>query len=307
MRRALAVIALFSAACADTIVLGTECLTASGVCEQQKPPPGSDGLDAGSPPAEFTDGGEEPPAASLDGGGEERPPIETPPLDSGRPPRDASLLPPLDARVPPVPADAGPPGFPTFINPSFELVAGGREGAIAETIPGAQSPSETSIAPWYVCRSGTSVNSSVSYGLLGRQETVTPRDGNTFITDTFPIVALNLNGITQELALPMTSGKRYAFAVDVYAQPDPLMFRELVLELRWSESFGCTFGFPLAISEPITPGAWETKCFDFIAPNPVRNVMFMVNAPGDLVNFTALHFDNIRADDPVCQFNAATP
>lgn len=305
MRHALVLIALFSAACADTVVLGTECLTASGACERQKPLVG-DGNDGSSPPPELVDAGEDAPASNLDAGLDDPPPEDTTTPEAGRTPRDAGPFPIRDARPPAVPEDAGPALFPAFINPSFELVDGGREGAINETNEGALTASATSIAPWYACRDGVSVNSTTTYGLPGRQETVTPRDGNTFITDTFPIVVRNLNGVTQELAVPLEAGKRYAFAVDVYAQPDALMLRELQLDLLWADAFGCFLGRPLATTLPIPPGSWQTRCIDFIAPVPanplsrgVRNLMFMVTAPGDLLNFTALHFDHIRPD-PMC-------
>ncbi len=308
MRRALALIALLSAACADTVILGTECVTGGGTCEQIKPAPGGEGVDAGGAPSDVIDGGEEPPAANLDSGGDEQPPAEPPRDSGGRPPRDASFFPIRDAARPlPVPADAGPAEFPAFSNPSFELVDGGREGMLVETSQGAQSPYETSVAPWYVCRGGTSVASMVSYtfGLPPRTTMVAPRDGNTFITDTIPLVAFSFGGLTQELGEPLVPGKRYAFAVDVFAQPDALMFREFVLELRYADSFGCFFGFigyPLAMTTPITPGAWETKCIDFIAPQPdsplsrngIRHVILMASVPLDPVNFSPLHFDNIR-------------
>lgn len=311
MRSALALFALLSAACADTVLLGTECVTGGGACEQVKPAPG-DGLDAGNAP-EFIDGGEEPPSSSLDSGGDEQPPLE-PPRDSGtRPIRDASFFPFRDAaRPPPVPADAGPALFPAFSNPSFELVDGGREGPLDEANPNAQSFGETAIAPWFACLSAASVNSSTSYGLLGRMTTVTPTDGATFATAPFPIVALNISGITQELAQPLVPGQRYAFAIDVFAQPDPVMIRQLVLDVV--ESTGCVPMRPLASTGTIPAGSWQTKCIDFIAPEAVgllsrevRGVMLMVNAPGDPVNFTALHLDNIRPVTPGLCSDAGTP
>jgi hypothetical protein len=313
MRRALALFALLSAACAETVVLGTECLTASGVCEQSRPLPDSDGVDAGGAPS--GDGGEDPPPSSLDGG-DEQPPVE--PRDSGPPPRDAGLLPIRDAaRPPPVPADAGPAAFPMFINPSFELVDGGQEGEIAPIGQNAQSPAESPIAPWYICRNGTFVTSSASYGLPGRMTTVTPRDGNTFITDTFliPLLAFNANGITQELAQPLQPGKRYAFAVDVYAEFDLVMLRELVLEVQSTEALGCLLGRTVAVSAPIPPGSWQTRCIDFIAPEPltplsrpVQNLMIMVSAPGDPLNLTGrLHIDNIRAATPALCDGSVAP
>ena len=143
MRPALALFALLSAACADTVVLGTECVT-GGACDQIRPPPGTDGLDAGGPQSEFIDGGEDPPATGLDSGSDEQPPLE-PLRDSGpRPTRDASIFPIRDAaRPPPVPADAGPPMFPMFVNPSFELVDGGREGEVTEFNPQAPAATDT--------------------------------------------------------------------------------------------------------------------------------------------------------------------
>jgi hypothetical protein len=311
MRRAFALLALLSAGCADPVVLGSECLTASGVCEQSKPLPDGDGVDAGGAPSE-ADGGEDPPPSSLDGGGDEQPPME--PRDSGGPPRDAAMIPVIRdaARPPPVPPDAGPATYPQFLNPSFELVDGGSEGEVSE-FPNAQLPSESPIAPWYNnCRTGTTVTSMATYGLPGRMTTVTPSDGDTFVTDTFPIVVLNTNGITQELTEPLVAGKRYAFAVDVYAQFDLLMLRELVLDVMYPDPLVNCLGRPLAVTTPIPPGSWQTRCIDFIAPEslarPIRSLMLMANAPGDFVNITAaLHFDNIRPATPALCGNGFAP
>ncbi len=71
----------------------------------------------------------------------------------------------------------------------------------------------------------------------------TPREGKTFLTDTIPFVALNVNGLTEELAEPLLPDQRYAFAVDLFAQPDAPFIQpsEYVLELLAADALGCLF------------------------------------------------------------------
>jgi hypothetical protein len=309
MRPALVSIALlFCSACEEVVVLGTECPSRDGTCEKQHPPIGDEN-DTGmqAPDGERSDGGDDqlPPNGDLDAGRGGAMNKDGGQLDGNA--RDATTPPARDAR-PAEPVDAGPAMFPPFINPSFELVDGGHEGEL--TVPNPPSPpsAETAIAPWYACRRGMSVNSSVTYSVLGNSYTVTPRQGNTFLTDTFPIVALNFNGVTQDLAAPLTPGQRYAFAVDVWAQRDPVMVGEVVLELGAGD-VSCVVARKIAESKPISPDGWRKACFDFIAPAPLNpfssTVMFVINVPNDWLNLAPVHFDNIRPD-PECG-NVLTP
>lgn len=296
MRSALVLIALLlCSACEEMVVLGTECPAQDGTCKKVQSPgendtgtPGDDGRG---------DGGEDqlPPNGDLDAGSDELM------KDAGRRDgsaggRDATVFPIRDAR-PSEPEDAGPALYPSFVNPSFELVDGGREGPLPGPMLGSPPALETAIAPWYTCRDGTTINTSVSSPLSGTM-TVRPSDGNAFITDTFPIVALNTNGITQELKDPLIPGQHYAFAVDLWAVRDITQIRDLVLEVAAGDGVGCWFSPPLASSMPIAPGGpWKKSCISFIAPAPLRALSFRVNAPGDFVNLTAaMHIDNIRPD-----------
>jgi hypothetical protein len=306
MRCALVLIALlFCSACEETVVLGTECPAQNGVCEKRQSPTGDENDTGMTPPEGDRDGGDgsSQPNMDLDGGKEEPQGNDASQRDAGDG-NGANVAPPKDAR-PTEPEDAGPALFPPFVNPSFELVDGGREGDVVETTPGAPSPVETSIAPWYTCRRGISVSSSVTYGLPGNQYTVRPVDGDTFITDTFPIVVGNANGITQDLSAPLLPGQRYAFAVEVWAERDPLMFSEPVLELAVSDGFGCLLGRKIGMSQSITPDGWRKACITFTTPAvsqlqpSIRTLMLLINAPNDPVNFAPMHFDNIRPD-PEC-------
>jgi hypothetical protein len=302
MRGVLVLIALLLSACEQTIVLGTECPPRSGPCDMKQPLPGED--DDGGSTGGMRDGGDEQTNEGGDAGVDGPGRRDAGAGDSG-PARDASVVPMRDAG----PAeDAGPALFPAFRNPSFELFDGGQVGALPPTTGTAGAPAESSIPPWYTCRPGTSVNSLVMYGLGENQTTVRPRDGDTFATDTIPLVVFNLNnGLTEELGEPLLPDQRYAFAVDLFAQPDLLQPAEYVLDLLAAD-VGCFFGRKLASSDRVVPGEWQTYCVRFISPPeallqaPIRSVMFQLSAPGSPVNLSAaMHIDNIRFD-PKCAY-----
>jgi hypothetical protein len=304
VRRAFLVIALLVSACEKTIVLGSECPSHNGACAKEHVPT-EDGSDASDPGHEDGNDAGDAPTGTLDAGASGVGGGDAGGRDAGRLDRDAGVLPMRDARVP---EDAGPALFPPFANPSFELSDGGKEGEIPVNPQGGATSTETPIAPWYECRNGTSVNSSVTTGLPGpNQVTIQPTDGKTFLTDTFPIVALNVNGITQDLTEPLRAGQRYAFAVDLWAERDAVQISDLVLELAAADPLtGCLLGRTIASSPPIVPGGWRTLCMSFVTPTNntlfsmgIRSLMFMVNAPGDYTNLTRLHIDNIRST-PQC-------
>jgi hypothetical protein len=169
---------------------------------------------------------------------------------------------------------------------------------------------ESGIAPWYTCRTGFSINNSVTYDPLnGPPVTIRPKEGDTFLTDTFPIFIGNLNGLAQYFAEPLKPGQHYAFAVDLYAQPDftsmaiPTPNPGLALDLSTADALGCIFGRKLTNSVTVPPGAWTKVCLNFLTPPeggllpPIRGVMMQAGAT--IGAFSALHIDNIRAD-PTC-------
>jgi hypothetical protein len=298
MRWALLLIALTAWGCEETIFLGSECPAQNGACAREQPLPGDPRDGGGTPPEQVRDAGE-PPLAS-DGGGEDPSRFDAASGDAGR---DATVGSMRDAYVP---EDAGPALFPPFLNPSFEIIDGGTEGELPTTSPGVPNELSTSIPPWYTCRSGTTLNSSWTVAdpfNPGAALVVYPTEGKTFVTDTFPIVAFNFNGFSQDLAEPLRPGQRYAFAVDVWAERDALPFSDLVLELAYGDPLGCLLGRNLASSPMVATGGWRKVCLDFVAPagNPpyqgVRTLMLMINAPRDYANTARMHIDNIRPAD----------
>lgn len=310
MRSVLVLIALLLAACEETIVLGTECPSRDGPCAKKQPLPGDrdeagsiteDGRDSGEVVNPSLDGGVDP--GLLDSGA----------ADSGRSPRDASVIQPPDARPR---EDAGPALFPAFRNPSFELVDGGQEGELdfTPTGPGPGGQVETSIAPWYPCRKGFSVKASAMYG-FPNQTTVTKRDGQTFLTDSFPIVIKNYNGLMQELAEPMLPDRHYAFLVDIFVQP-PIAISATPVQYSFElqdGDLGCLAPRKLVASDPLTPGEWTTVCMNFMTPpesplqQPIRNVMITANSNFDSLTLMAeMNIDNIRYD-PACANKPPSP
>lgn len=308
MRSALVLIALLLAACEETIVLGTECPARNGPCEKKLPPP-DDGDEGGSMVDEGDSGGDSS-KPGADGGIDDPGLLDAGDGDSGRSPRDGSVMPAQDARAQ---EDAGPALFPRFRNPSFELIDGGEEGSLSFTPMSGSALVDTSISPWTTCRAGLSVSSSVS-GF--NQPTITPREGRTLLTDTFPIVYMNLNGLFQELEEPLVPAQRYAFAVDVFLQLPTILQQnaavsEYFFEMQAAvDPLGCLQGRRLATSSSIEPNAWKTVCMHFTTPpqQAIRDVMILVNSPSP-VNVASLHIDNMRYDakcayctDSVCDY-----
>ena len=183
--------------------------------------------------------------------------------------------------------DAGPAIFPPLENRSFELRDGGVEGGLPLlTIP---SP----IAPWYACRTGLSTATSMRAGMAN----ILPTDGATFLADSFPIVALNLNGLNQDLTSPLRAGQRYAFVVDLWAEGGS----SSDLELQVVAGTVCLPTVtPLGSSGPLPNGGWQRRCIRFTPVRDVSTLALMVNAPDDFLNFGArLYVDNIRSE-PDC-------
>jgi hypothetical protein len=254
-------------ACDSTIVVGTDCPPLRGVCV-------------------VDDGGSSKEAATpaLDAYAPE-PDASDPSLDGAADGAEPDAAEPTDAEV-----EAGPALFPPFQNPSFELQDGGTPGALAAL--DMLSP----IAPWYACRSGLSVLSSARAG----NEPVTPRAGDTFLGDTFPIVALNLNGVNQNFDPPLQAGQRYAFMVDLWSESG-LSGGNLALEVGSMASDSCLApSFPLARSELLPNGGWQSVCISFTPTRDVPALMLMVTAPEEYLNIGArLYLDDIRPE-PGC-------
>jgi hypothetical protein len=247
------------AACDTVVVLGTDCPPLRGTCPAPDADAPEDDADTPDPDAGVprSDAGTDDPDASEEGG--------------------------ADAEV-----DSGPGIFPDLQNVSFELSDGGSEGAL----PALMMPSP--IAPWYACRTGLSVASSVRAGATN----VTPQAGSTFLGDSFPIVALNINGLNQDLDPPLKAGQRYAFMVDLWAEGG----RTSVLELEVLSAVGCLLPLThLASSGALPNGSWQSRCMRFKPERDVSTLVLMVIAPEEYVNIGArLYVDNIRSD-PECQ------
>lgn len=247
-------------ACDATVVLGTDCPPLRGACV----PP-----DAGAP----DDSGQ---LDAEDARDAEKEAADADPQDAeGIDPPDAGDE--NDAEI-----DTGPAVFPPFQNASFELREGGSEGALMAF----EMPS--SIAPWYACRTGLSVLSAAPAGA----ETVTPSDGATFLGDSFPIVALNLNGVNQNFDPPLRAGQHYGFAVDLWSQSGPAG-GNLKLEVA---SGSCIPPVEtLASSDFLPSGGWQRACLYFIPERDVSSLVLMVTAPEEYLNIGArLYLDNIR-------------
>lgn len=277
-------ICLFGVACAERISLGSECPTQSGRCsiandgdDADDEQPGPD-ADIGPPETDGKrDAGKLDASTSKDGG---------PKLPEAGSARDSGSKPDAGVEAS-VPEDAGPPMFPAFRNPSFELNDSGTTGEL-EVLP-LQS---TALAPWYPCRNGIEVVTSFTTATNGP---VHPTEGATFFADSFPAVALNINGLAQDLGEPLHAGQRYAFEVDLWSEKtNGTNLPEL--QVAAADLLGClAIGLPLATSKPIEPGAWRPTCLSFTAPREVSTIMLWVGAAPNFNNWDArLFVDNLR-------------
>jgi hypothetical protein len=261
-------------ACDTTVVLGTDCPPLRGACVADegggpKDDAASGEHDADEPSPSDRDASESPHDAAVDADAEP----------------DAGDTEPPDATAE---VDAGPALFPPFQNPSFEL----RDGSAPGNLPALEMPSP--IAPWYACRTGLSALTSVRAGTL----TVEPTDGDTFLGDSFPIVALNLNGLNQNFDPPLRAGQRYAFMVDLWSESG--LSGSLALEVASASS--CIPPVQtLKATELLANGGWQPVCLRFTPPRDVSSLVLMVTAPEEYLNIGArLYLDNIRSD-PDCQ------
>jgi hypothetical protein len=257
-------------ACDATVVLGTECPPLRGACVTGE---------GGAPQKD---------AASGEHDADEPSPPE---LDASESPHDAAAEPDAgdtDASDASPEVDVGPALFPPFQNPSFEL----RDGSVAGNLSALEMPSP--IAPWYACRTGLSALSSARGGSL----TVEATDGDTFLGDSFPIVALNLNGLNQNFDPPLRAGQRYAFMVDLWSESG--LSGSLALEVASATS--CIPPVQtLKATELLANGGWQSVCLRFTPPRDVSSLVLMVTAPEEYLNIGArLYLDNIRSD-PGCQ------
>jgi hypothetical protein len=260
-------------ACDATVVLGMDCPPLRGACvTHEGGAPREDAAsgerDADEPPPPEPDAGESP--HDADGGA------------AGEP--DAGDTQPHDASAD---VDLGPALFPPFQNPSFELRDGGTPG----NLPALEMPSP--IAPWYACRTGLSALASVRAGSL----TVEPTNGATFLGDSFPIVALNLNGLNQNFDPPLKAGQRYAFMVDLWSESG--LSGNLALEV--ASGIGCLPPVQTLTATDLLPdGGWQPVCLVFTPARDVSSLVLMVTAPEEYLNIGArLYLDDIRSD-PEC-------
>lgn len=274
MRARLALmLGLFAAACEQNVVLGSECPSQIGPCAQPESDP--DTRSPGADSDELSDAESRPPSGDVTDGGM---------TGDGTAASDAAQK--VDGSSA---GDAAAPLFPAFRNPSFELIDGGMEGDLAASLTATRSP----IEPWYACRGGMQVLSAAT---TSDGTEVGARDGKTFFADSFPAIALNLNGLAQELREPLRAGQRYAFEVDLWSENGAVITSPLVLQLAPVTVGDCLPIAPLlAVSKPIEPGDWRPTCISFTAPREVSTIMLWAGAPADFSNWGARMFvDNIR-------------
>jgi hypothetical protein len=258
-------------ACDYTVVLGTDCPPLRGVCVKVDAGRSSDdAANETSDADELSDAGE-----SSDAYADEPPDADVE-VDAEV---DAQVDAQVDAEV-----DAGPALFPPFQNPSFEL----RDGASAGPLMALEMPS--SIAPWYACRTGLSALNSARAG----SGSISPTEGETFLSDTFPIVAVNINGLNQNFDPPLAAGQRYAFAVDVWSES--ALSGNLALEVA---SGSCIPPVALLARSKLLPdGGWQHICLEFTPPRDVASLVLMVTAPEEYLNIGArLYMDDISEAD----------
>lgn len=265
-------------ACDATVVLGTDCPPLRGACViEESGPPREDAAsaerDANEPPPPEPDASESPPDADA----------ASEPDAGGGDPRDAAE----DAVAE---IDVGPALFPPFQNPSFEL----RDGSAPGNLPALEMPSP--IAPWYACRTGLSALTSARAG----STTIEPTEGDTFLGDSFPIVALNLNGLNQNFDPPLQAGQRYAFVVDLWSESG--LSGNLALEVASVTAGSCIPPVQtLKATELLPNGGWQRVCLRFTPTRDVSSLVLMVTAPAEYLNIGArLYLDNIRSE-PDCQ------
>jgi hypothetical protein len=271
--------ALLLPGCDATIVLGTECPLLRGACPK---PDASAAEDAGLVGSLDADGNPRNDAADDEDDDAAAQPEAGPSEPDGQAQPDAEA----DAETE---VDAGPGLLPELQNPSFELSDGGSE---AGNLTAFEMPSP--IAPWYACRTGLSVANSARAGAVS----VEPTDGASFLGDSFPIVALNLNGLNQDLTPPLKAGQRYAFVVDLWSEGGITS----TLELHVVNGASCLPTVArLASSGPLPNGAWQRRCITFTPGRDVATLGLMVSAPEEYLNIGArLYVDNIRSE-PDCQ------
>ncbi|HEX6243974.1 MAG TPA: hypothetical protein VFZ61_23825 [Polyangiales bacterium] len=279
MRWVALLLPLLSAACARSILLGSECPDFDGPCPnigESDPEP-----DGAAPTADTGTDAQGP--ATPGGGGD---------VDAGSV-QDASVEP--DASGDAAIGDAGAVNFPGIRNPSFELP------------PDAATPVGLDLlglsgVGWSGCRDGMDIVSEIH---TTSGAVVRPTEGNTFFADGLS-ADFTQSGLVQELEKPLETGRRYAFELDVWAELGNLKgevglkLGSGLLSFLGPTPLNCILSSftELASTSAITPGGWETKCLSFSAPREATSITLLgyAAAPGNVLGLSGaqLFIDNIR-------------